>query len=118
VQCRHTWTIRPRKRGRPIHRTPTSLLHRVFWEGFTLCRLYSNRLGVSLPAYRYRFRQELHRYVARPSPQKIPRGPLVLLADGLWFEFDGIPWVLYLTALKPYRANYATFLDPLLLPGK
>lgn len=42
----------------------------------------------------------------------------MLLADGLWFEFDGIPWVLYLMALKPCRGNRATFLDPLLLPGK
>lgn len=73
---------------------------------------------MGLPAYRYRFRQALRRFVARPSPQKIPHGPLVLLADGLWFEFDGIPWVLYLTALKPCRGNYATFLDPVLLPGK
>jgi hypothetical protein len=71
-----------------------------------------------LPAYRYRFRQALHRFVARPSPQKILRGPLVLLADGLWFEFDGVPWVLYLMALKPCRGNYAIFLDPRLLPGK
>lgn len=71
-----------------------------------------------MPAYRYRFRQALRRFVARPSPQQIPRGSLVLLADGLWFEFEGIPWVLYLTALKPCRGNKATFLDPLLLPGK
>ena len=48
----------------------------------------------------------------------IPRGPLVLLADGLWFEFNGIPWVLYLTALKPCAGSVATFLDPLLLPGR
>ena len=48
----------------------------------------------------------------------IPRGPLVLLTDGLWFEFEGIPWVLYLTALKPCRSNQAIFLDPLLLPGR
>jgi hypothetical protein len=73
---------------------------------------------VGLPAYRYRFRQALRLFVARPSPQTIPRGPLVLLADGLWFEFDGVPWVLYLTALKSCHANYATFLDPLLLRGK
>jgi hypothetical protein len=73
---------------------------------------------VQLPAYRYRFRQALRRFVARPSPQKIPRGPLVLLTDGLWFEFDGVPWVLYLMALKPCRGDYAVFLDPLLLPGK
>lgn len=94
------------------------MLHRVLVEGFTLSQLFSKRPGVALPAYRYRFRQALRRFVARPSPQKIPRGPLVLLADGLWFEFDGMPWVLYLTALKPCRGNYATFLDPLLFPGK
>lgn len=87
-------------------------------EGFTLGQLFSKHSGVALPAYRYRFRQALRRFVARPSPQKIPRGPLVLLADGLWFEFDAMPWVLYLTALKPCRCNYAIFLDPLLLPGK
>ena len=118
VQCRHTWTVRPRKRGRPPHRTPASVLHRVLVGGFTLTQLFSKRPGVALPAYRYRFRQALYRFVARPSPQVIPGGPLVLLADGLWFEFDGMPWVLYLTALKPCRGNYATFLDPLLLPGR
>ncbi|MDQ3026361.1 MAG: hypothetical protein M3R58_07645 [Pseudomonadota bacterium] len=42
----------------------------------------------------------------------------MLLADGLWFEFGGRPWVLYLMALKPCRGNEAIFLDPLLLPGK
>lgn len=87
-------------------------------KGYTLGQLFSKRVGVALPAYRYRFRQALRRLVTRPSPQKIPDGPLVLLADGLWFEFDGIPWVLYLTALKSCRGNHATFLDPLLLPGK
>lgn len=87
-------------------------------DGLTLSQLFSKHVGVALPAYRYRFRQALSRFVARPSPQVIPRGPLVLLADGLWFEFDGVPWVLYLTALKSCRGNVATFLDPLLLPGK
>jgi hypothetical protein len=90
----------------------------VFVQGFTLGQLFSQRPGVGLAAYRYRFRQALHRFVARPSSQKIPRGPLVLLADGLWFQFDGRPWVLYLTALKSCRRNSAVFLDPLLFPGK
>lgn len=87
-------------------------------EGFTVSQLFSKRPGVELPAYRYRFRQALLRFVARPAPQKIPRGPLVLLADGLWFQFDGVPWVLYLTALKPCNGDYAIFLDPMLLRGK
>jgi hypothetical protein len=97
---------------------PDSVLRTVLVEGFTLGQLFSRRSGVSLPAYRYRFRQALRRFVARPVPQKIAHGPLVLLADGVWFEFDAKPWVLYLTALKPCRSNYATFLDPLLFPGK
>ncbi|MFC4311649.1 hypothetical protein ACFPN2_21350, partial [Steroidobacter flavus] len=42
----------------------------------------------------------------------------MLLIDGLWFEFEGIPWVLYLVALKPCRTHQATFLDPVLLPGR
>ena len=50
--------------------------------------------------------------------QSIPRDPLVLLADGLSFEFNGIPWVLYLMALKPRSSSQATFLDPVLLPGR
>lgn len=118
AQCRHTWTVRPRKRGRPCHRTPRSVLQQVFVDGFTLRQRFSRRPGVTLPAYRYRFRQALRRFVARPSPPAIPCGPLVLLVDGLWFEFNGVPWVLYLTALKPCRGHVATFLDPLLFPGK
>lgn len=118
VRCHRTWTIRPKKRGRPLHRSSATLLHRVLVKGFTLGQLFSDRTAVALPAYRYRFRQALQRWVARPSPQQIPRGSLVLLADGLWFEFDGIPWVLYLTALKPCRGHQAIFLDPLLLPGR
>ena len=97
---------------------PAATLHKVFVQGFTVGQLSSRRQGVALPAYRYRFRQALQRFVARPGPQRIPPGGLVLLADGLWFQFDRRPWVLYLMALKPCTGNYAVFLDPLLLPGK
>jgi hypothetical protein len=88
VECGRTWTVRPKKRGRRGHRMQTSILSRVLVDGFTLRQLFSQRSGVALPAYRYRFRQALHRFVVRPAPQKIPQEPLVLLADGLWFEFD------------------------------
>lgn len=97
---------------------PKSVLYRVLVDGLSLGQQFSRRPRVGLPAYRYRFRQALRRFVARPSPQAIPNGPLVLLVDGLWFEFDGVPWVLYLMALKPCNGNVATFLDPLLLQGR
>jgi hypothetical protein len=84
----------------------------------TLRQLHAQRSHVELAAYRYRFRKALQRLVALPRPQELPSGPLVLLADGMWFQFEGIPWVLYLSALKSCDGSQATFLDPLLLPGK
>lgn len=87
-------------------------------ESYTLGQLFSARTNVALPAYRYRFRQALRQFLMRPAPQKIPSGPLVLLVDGLYFEFEGSPWVMYLAALKPCHGDRATFLDPLLLPGR
>ena len=117
VCCGRTWTVRPRKRGRHAHRMSRSVLHRVLVEGFTLVQLFSRHSPVELPAFRYRFREALRRFATRATPQMIPSGPLVLLADGMWFEFRGKPWVLYLTALKSCDGNYATFLDPMIFPG-
>ncbi len=90
----------------------------MFLRGYTLRQLASRRSAAALPAFRYRFRQALRRFVARPNALKIPDGPLVLLADGLWFEFQQRHWILYLTALKSCDGKRALFLDPLLLPGK
>lgn len=116
--CHRTWTIRPKKRGRPIARLPSSKLGQVFLHSFTPQLLERKPSRVSLPTFRHRFRQLLRRFVARPSPQKIPKGPLVLLADGLWFKFRNNHWILYLTALKSCSENTAIFLDPILLPGQ
>ena len=73
---------------------------------------------LSAPALRYRFRRALARYTKGQRTYRIPHGPLVLLADGMRFQFAGKPWVLYLTALKPCLGANAIFLDPLLIPGK
>jgi hypothetical protein len=95
-----------------------TLLTDALLNKYTLRQLAQRRARLALPTFRYRFRQALHRFVTRPGPQQIPRGPLVLLADGLWFQFEGKPWVLYLTALKPCAGKAAFFLDPLLIAGK
>lgn len=53
-----------------------------------------------------------------PPPVPCPEGQLVLLIDGVWFEFRRQPWTLYLLALKPLDAPVAFFLDPVLLPDR
>lgn len=116
--CKRTWTIRPRKRGRPSIRVPFKILRQVFLEGCTLRHLAQRRSLTALPAFRHRFRQALRRFLARPYPHELPRGPLVLVADGLWFYFRDKPWILYLTAFKSCSGKTALFLDPVLLPGR
>jgi hypothetical protein len=94
------------------------MLNQVFLKKFTLIQLAQRRRGVSLSNLRHRFRQTLRRFVAKPSPQQFPSGPLILLADGLWFHFHHKPWILYLAALKSCHGKTAVFLDPILLPDK
>lgn len=116
--CKRTWSIRQKKRGRPKIRIQSDILNQVFLEKYTLQHLAKRRPGVGLTNFRYRFRQALSRFVKRPSPQKIPSGPLILLADGLFFYFKKRAWVLYLMALKSSNGKTAIFLDPVLLPER
>ena len=66
----------------------------------------------------WRFRRSLRQFISRPRELCLPRGPLVLLLDGLYFRFRGKDWVLYVMALKPIHQNRAVFLDPVLQPGR
>ena len=118
IHCKKTWSIRPKKRGRPVIRISPKVMNQIFLKGYTLQQLAHRRPRVGLLNFRHRFRQALNCFVARPCSQKIPFGPLTLLADGLYFLFHKKPWVLYLTALKSCRGKTAIFLDPVLLPGK
>ena len=98
--CKRTWRIRRKRRGRRSIQTSAKVLTQVLLEGCTL-RYLAKRSPLALPAFRYRFRQALRRLARGPYPHPIPRGPLILLADGLWFYFRDKPWILYLTAVKP-----------------
>ena len=64
--------------------------------------------------------ERLNRALSRLLKQKkrLPRGPYVLLGDGLYFKFKRMDWVMYVMAIKPIRSHRAFFLDPVLLPGK
>lgn len=121
--CKRTWTIRPKKRGRPCVRVSSTneILSQVFVEGLPLKHLARRRPHLSSSGFRHRFRQLLRRFVVSPrSLQRrvIPKGPLILLADGLWFNFKDEHWVLYLTALRACRGKTAVFLDPILIPDR
>jgi hypothetical protein len=60
----------------------------------------------------------LRQFVSRSRDFRVPRGPLILVLDGLYFRFRGKDSVLYVMAVKPCSHNRAIFLDPVLLPGR
>ena len=115
--CKRTWTIRPKKRGRPMIRIPSNVLKQIFLEKYALHQIVKRRPGIPLVNFRHRFRQALRRFTSRPNRQEFPSGPLVLLADGLWFRFKRRRWILHLMALKSCGDKTAIFLDPILRSG-
>ena len=95
----------------------SDVLNQVFLEKYAVNHLAKRRSAIAAPAFRYRFRQALSRFIARPNLQKLPSGPLTLLADGLWFHFRKRRWILHLMAIKSCGGKTAFFLDPVLRFG-
>lgn len=117
AKCKKTWSIRPKKRGRPKRRTSRRVIERALLSRYTLRQLAEQRGMLSTPALLYRFRAALTKFLEQPPKPRMPDGPLVLLADGMRFKFAGKPWVLYLTAIKPCSGKTALFFDPMLIIG-
>lgn len=116
VQCRKTWRVRVRKRGRPAGKIRMALLKRIFCQQQSLLSV-SQRYRLTPQGLTFRFRKILQRFVQKKYTQRLPCGRLILLIDGLWFSFNDEHWILYLGALKPLKGHHAIFLDPLLVRG-
>jgi hypothetical protein len=115
--CKRTWRIRNKRRGRKPGRARPGVLQAVLLEGRTLKTL-TPRYGLTQQGLSWRFRRTLRQFVSRSRRLRLPRGPLVLVLDGLYFRFQGKDWVLYVMAVKPCHRNRAVFLDPVLWPGR
>ena len=116
-QCKRTWRIRKKRRGRKRWRVHFGAAQAVLLDGRTLKTL-APRYGLTPQAVSWRFRRSLRQFVTRPRNLRVPGGPLVLVLDGLYFRFRGKDWVLYLMAVKPCHQNRAIFLDPVLRSGR
>lgn len=115
-KCGKTWTIRPKKRGPKIIRRFKNPVMEIIL-GRTTLTAWAKRHGIKIATASEQFKRHLSKFTAATNKSIIPKGPYVLLADGLWFTFKKQDWVLFLMALKPISENKAYFLDPVLLPG-
>lgn len=116
THCKRTWRIRQKQRGRPHTRHGETLVKRILIEGHTLQQEARNFRAqtVSIAA---RFAAALRLFVSAPPPT-LPRGPYILVVDGVYFKFKRKEWVLYLMALKPLHSHRMCFLDPVLIRGR
>ena len=116
--CKHTWSIRRKRRGRKRKRIATALLNRILLERHTIVQEQRNvRLSRSGIAKRYTKAMQSVASGSYPI-KRLPHGPYSLIGDGLYFKFRRVEWVMYLMAVKPAQGRKAYFLDPVLLKGR
>ena len=110
-QCKRTWRIRKKRRGRKHCRAHPGALHAVFIDGRTLKTL-ARRYGLTRQGLSWRFRAILRQVTSRPRDLHLPKGPLVLVLDGLYFRFRGKDWVLYVMRSNPATKIERSFSIP------
>jgi hypothetical protein len=91
-------------------------LRRTFQDKLTIVQR-ARRAGRAAAAWSKRHRAALAVLSRQPWSAPLPRGPLILLIDGLWFLIGGRRWVVYLAALRAVSKDRAVFLRPILRPG-
>ncbi len=116
THCKRTWSIRKKKRGRKRTRHTEALLKRILLDGHTLAQEAHN-FGIQTVSIAARFATALRTFVTVPVPP-LPKGPYVLIVDGVYFKFQRKEWVLYQMALKPLYSHRMHFLDPVLIKGR
>lgn len=117
TQCSSTWRIRQKRRGRKRVRITASLLTDTIQRRETLVQR-ARRSPLSAAVLQKRHRYQLTSYLSRNSTVQVPAGKLIVILDGVWFQFQYARWIIYLLAVRPIRSSVATFLDPVFLPGR
>src|SRR5512137_1510008 len=116
--CGRTWTVHRRRRGRPRLRTDRSLPAKLLLKKQPAAILTDQRQCSSSTFYRHA-RAAFDRMAAEPYWPALPETEnYILLADGLWFGFQGSAMVMYNFVLRPICSNQAYLLSPVMLPGK
>lgn len=115
-ECRKTFRIRPRRRGRRRVRHIGRYVRAVFHRDFLVKHLTHGAL--SLAAVQKRFQQALTAVVSKPRSMRIRGRRLILIVDGRWHTFQKRRWTMYFLAIKSVDQDTAIVFDPILLPGR
>jgi hypothetical protein len=88
----------------------------MFVEQLTIAQ-QSRRSSVSAKGLAKRHARSLMSLCERPWPHEMPRGPLILVMDAIWFPKDDEMNTVYLLGLRAVNGDDLHFLRPILRPG-
>lgn len=113
VNCRKTWSVWKRKRGRHRHRTQPSLLDKYFSGAFASIQKEADRRGIHESVLRRRIRFLAKKLCSKGAWSPPTTGSTILLVDAIIKRINGCWWTVYLTAVKSVTESFATLLPPI-----
>lgn len=115
-QCKKTWRIRPKRRGRKKIRVTTNIVEDVLLRGETLAQR-SRRGRLSKRQCWLRYHRALDNIQNKEWFPEIPKGKLILIVDGLWTISNKKRYVVYLMAIRPINQSQAFLAPPIIISG-
>jgi hypothetical protein len=118
LSCGKTWTIRPKRRGPKPRRATSRLAIKVLQTSLSLRGLATN-LKINREKLRRRFGRSLEVWSKTQAEIKWPKtGPLIMVADALWFNFNNQRYTCFVILLRPVDKLQATLAILKLKPGR
>lgn len=114
-ECKKTWKIRQKKRGRKAKRVDKKLVENILVKGERASHIANRKSGVSPQTISYRLKKAMPLCERR---ELYPSGWLIVVADAIWFTFKKQRWTLYVIAVRSITGGKAHYLDPVLVPGR
>lgn len=117
VQCKKTWTVRPKRRGRKAKRvTATPIKRYLNHERVPLAR---ERRGATVSASRSaRLRKERDEFNKKQVWHPVPDGPLILIADAIVKYRKGSWHTWFFMFLRAVESEDAIILPPYYAGGR
>jgi len=121
ASCRKTWRIRKKKRGRKLKRASVNLIIRFFQKRSLPLRIAATVQGSGKDAVQLLLQRSLKAYLKKYQSDWLgflsESGPLIAVADAIWYYAAGQKYAIYVILLRPVNANEAVICPPVILPG-
>lgn len=120
--CYQTWRIRKKKRGRKRIYAQSSLALAYLEKEMPPLRVFSRQKRKSKSAVQRMLRQSIEAYIRREDTRKnaaLPQtGPLIAVADAIWYHVGKEFYTIYVILLRPLASVEAAICPPVVLRGR